>query len=123
MRATLRRLHSPDLFDLEHGQPDDPQCFGILVQALIGPMGEDGEESFDFLVCTPSWLATRIPEGAYRFGYHYLFLARYDYALLRSAILHICTLADGEDWSSVAGLIARYGRWEFEDYHDSSASC
>src|SRR5947209_4063592 len=122
MRAALRRLHSPDLRDLEHGLPSDPACFGILVQALIGPLGGDGEESFDFLVCTASWLATRIDEGAYLFGRHYLFLARYDYAAMHRAINHICTEAEGDDWTSVAHVIARYGGWEFEDYSEPASS-
>ncbi len=116
MQAALRRLHSPDLGDLEHGQPSDPACFSILVQALIGPRGGDGEESFDFLVCTPSWVATRLNEGAYLFGQHYLFLARYDYATMHRAISGICGRAEGNDWTSVAKVLARYGRWEFEDY-------
>ncbi len=72
MRSALRRLHTPDLFDLEHGQPNDPACFGILVQALIGPVGAEGEEIFDFLVCKPSWLATQVRDGVFLFGRHYI---------------------------------------------------
>jgi len=118
IRAKLGRLHSPDLPDLERGVPEDPTCFGILVQALISPHDEHGEESFDFLVCTPLWLANQMREGEYRLGLHYLFLMTYDYSVLWQAITHVCGMAQGNDWATVAARLAWYGRWEFEDDRD-----
>lgn len=116
VRAQLRYLHSPDLPDLEHGAPADPEDFCILVQAMVGPRGEEGEESFDFLVCTPRWLSAQAPPEGFLFGRHYLFLWRYDYKLLRRVIEDLCARAEGPDWGAVAARLARYGLWEFEDY-------
>jgi hypothetical protein len=116
IRAQLRRLHSPDVFDLEHYMPEDAEVFGILVQAMIGPQEGVGEESFDFLVCTPHWLATQVLNRGYVLGRHYLFLSRYDYGVLRQAIQDVCDQAHGEDWQSVAAYLGRFGHWEFEDY-------
>ena len=118
MKAELRALHSPDLADLEHGSPPDPADFGILVQAMIGPEDEEGEESFDILVCTPSWLANEVPTDGHLWGRHYLFVTRYDFAAIESAVRKLCDSAEGPDWSAVAAVLARYGAWEFENYQE-----
>ncbi len=115
-KAALRRLHSPDAPDLGSYTPVDLRRFGILVQAMIGPKGEQGEESFDFLVCTPAWLADQIASQGYEFGRHYLFVSRYDPELITRVLHELCDRASGPDWDSVAQYLGRYGKWEFEDY-------
>ena len=115
-RAALRRLHSPDAPDLDTYSPPDKTRFGILVQAMIGPEGEPGEESFDFFVCSPTWLIEELHELDYKFSHHYLFVAEYDLVLIRKALQHLCEHVVGPDWNTVASVLARYGRWEFEDY-------
>jgi hypothetical protein len=115
-RAALRRLHSPDVHDLESYSPPDRGRFGILVQGMIGPEGEDGEEAFGFFVCTPEWLAAELRHADHLFGRHYLFVAEYDYADIYQALQRLCDRAIGPDWNAVAGILARYGHWEFEDY-------
>jgi hypothetical protein len=116
VKAELRFLHSPDLDDLEHGGPADPEHFGILVQAVLGPVGGEGEESFDIIVCTPSWIGAEAARDGYAWGRHYLVVPRYDYAMLERAVTELCATAEGPDWQSVAAILARYGAWEFEDY-------
>src|SRR6476660_8899111 len=107
LRAELRGLQSPDLPDLERGVPEDTAHFGILVEASIGSSGSPGEELFDFVVCTPSWLATQVSSGEYRFLRHYLLVQRYDYHLMQSAIEKLCASISGPDWTSVAEKLAR----------------
>lgn len=120
MRAHLRYLHSPDLLDLEGSEPPKPDDFCLLVQALVGPIEGNvelmGEESFDFLVCSPTWLAKHLSGGSPLFGRHHLFLERYDYSVLRTSIERLCEQAKGKEWADVAGFLARFGHWEFEDY-------
>lgn len=116
MHAELHGMFSPDFDDMEHRLPPDPTCFGILVQAMIGPRGTDDSESFDFLVCTPSWLVGTVRPGEYRFGYGLLLMGRYDYRLLHAALTKLCNRTAGLDWPSIGDRLQRYGEWEFADY-------
>ncbi len=116
MKATIRRFHSPDVEDLNSWSPRTPACFGFLLQVLVGPQDAEGEESFDFIVCTPDWLKERHGDEAVVLGRHYILLFKYDFDLVRKAITEIVEKAAGNNWREVASKIARYGRWEFEDY-------
>jgi hypothetical protein len=116
MHAELRRLHSPDAWDLRRFTPGDPEVYGILVQAMVGPKGAEGEESLDFTVCTPAWLAQELSAMGYQFGRYYLFLPRYNYDLLWKALYDLCDSTSGPNWQAIAQRLACYGQWEFEDY-------
>ena len=115
--AKLRYLHSPDIHDLTSYQPKQPNDFGFLVQAMIGPSTSPGEESFDFLVCSSKWLGANLRNRSHLFGRHYLFLEEYDYDVLYNAISNLCSNTSGATWQEVAAKLSRFGKWEFEDYH------
>jgi hypothetical protein len=116
MHAEIRYLHSPDVEDLKSFQPEMPDTFCILVQAMIGPSGLPGEESFDFLVCTPKWLAKELETTGRIWGRHYLFVKRYSFDLLWRTINDLCVNTRGNSWQEIGAQLARYGKWEFEDY-------
>lgn len=82
MRAEIRHLHSPDIADLARYWPEEPDNFGFLLQLLAGPEGEPGEESFDFLVCTPRWLTETYSADEIVDGRHTLIMFEYDYPRL-----------------------------------------
>jgi hypothetical protein len=115
-RATLRYLHSPDALDLDSFTPEDPGCFQMLIQAMIGPEDGPGEESFDFIVCTPRWLGGVLAKQDCEFGRHYLVVRGFEIGLIKRALADLCARAVGRDWASVAAFLSRYGKWEFEDY-------
>lgn len=118
IRPVLRRFHSPDALNFDNYSSLPPGHFGLLVQAMIGPEGAPGEESFDFVVCTPSWLAERVADDGYVFGRHYLIVKSFDLAVIRTAIVDLCKQASGPDWESVANYLSRFGKWEFEDFQE-----
>lgn len=120
MEAELRRLHSPDAPDVEHYVPIDADDFGLLLQAIIGPKDQIGEESFDFIVCTPNWLQKQVRDRGYLMGRHHLIVSRYDFDLIRDAIRTLCSETKGSDWDAIAEYLGRYGKWEFEDYREST---
>jgi hypothetical protein len=122
IRAHLHRLHSPDAHDLVAFAPEDPTDVGILVQAMIGPEGAPGAESFDFLVCTPSWLQAQLKTDGGRMGRHHLIVGEYDFGTVEELIRALCDRAAGADWRSVASYLGRYGKWEFEDYDESASA-
>jgi Immunity protein 8 len=68
VQASLRRLHSPDAWDLRSFLPTDPLNFGILTQAIIGSSEDGGEDSFDFMLCTPQWISAELQSEHVRWG-------------------------------------------------------
>ncbi|HYV47501.1 MAG TPA: immunity 8 family protein [Myxococcaceae bacterium] len=116
MRAKLKRLHSPDAADLESFAPADPDNFAFLLQLMVGPEHEAGEESFDVQVCTPRWLMTRWGTADVVSLRHHILMARYDYAAMAEALRRMVESCTGSTWPEVAEKVGRIGRWEFEDY-------
>lgn len=115
MKPELKRIHSPDVFDLENPllREDEPYC--VLVQAMFGPEGVDGEESFDMLVCNSSWLEAAAAKGAFS-GRHYFIVNRFCVNDIRDFWEKVSRESAGETWDDVAKNLAKYGKWEFEDY-------
>lgn len=121
MKAELKRVHSPDIYDLKQFVPDHPDRFGFLLQAMIGPKGTDGEESFDILVCTPKWLEDKYDLEDVIIGRHHFIVLNYDYKKIISTIEKYLMHCAGSDWNEVATKVSRLGRWEFEDYVPSQS--
>jgi hypothetical protein len=116
MHAVIRRLHSPDIDDLEGYQPSEPDRFSFLLQILAGPENGEGEESFDVVVCTPRWILENHSRDDIVLGRHMMIVFRYDYHNLRDFLTKKVAQISGETWNDVAQGLSRVGRWEFEDY-------
>jgi hypothetical protein len=116
MRALVRRFHSPEIFDLEAYRPADPSSFGFLLQVLAGTSGEDGEDSFNVIVCTPRWLEERYRSTDVVLLRHHLLVSRYDWSAIARFITGYVRSCEGETWQEVATKIGRLGHWEFEDH-------
>ena len=112
----VRWLHSPDVLDLENSHPENLRNFCILIQAMIGPKNMSGEESFDFLVCTPEWLSDELKHETFIFASNYLIVSKFDYKVIWNAIATLCAQVTGETWSEVGKKLNKYGQWEFEGY-------
>ena len=116
VKPVLRRLHSPDVFDLEAYSPSDPACFSVLLQAMFGPEGGEGEESFDIVVCTPGWIAREVERKRIVDGRHHLIVSIFDLRQISSFIEAYANTCTGKTWQEVATKLSRVGKWEFEDY-------
>lgn len=131
MRAELKSLV---IHDQQHGHPADfipadPESFGFWVQAFIGPERDSTSDSFDFVVCTPRWLADnfydpRLPRGESRgstnllFGCQLVLMESWSYAELEAAIKQVCAESAGPDWGTVANRVGRWLPWEFDYQYD-----
>lgn len=116
MNAELKRLHSPDVFDLKNYRPESPENFSFLLQAMIGPAGEEGEESFDIEVCTPKWIMENCRKDVVIIGVHYMVVREYSYERIEGAIKKFLLGCSGSNWAEVARKVSQLGLWEFEDY-------
>ena len=118
MKAEIKGFHSPDIRNLEVFIPDDEDNFGFLLQAFVGPKGEDWKESFDFEVCTPKFLLCKYKQEDILFGRHKVIVFEYNYHRIINHIEKLVGRYEGQDWNDLANKIARYGYWEFEDYRE-----
>lgn len=115
MKAEIRRFHSPDVFDLVHWVPPEPLCFGFLLQVFIGPVGSPGEESFDFLVCSPEWLRREHGGEAVLLLRHHVLVFCYDFETIKAFLESFVSTIEAPSWAELARRLSRFGKWEFED--------
>ena len=116
MRAELKRLHSPDVYDLRSFTPRDPTNFSVFVQAMIGPAGGDDSESFDLIVCTPAWLSAKVDEVGPLVGLHHVVVPAFDYNALFKVLQAFCSCCEGATWEQIGHKVGRLGHWEFDEY-------
>ncbi len=116
MKAKLKRLYSPDV-DLPTYHPEEPEKFGFLLQAMIGPEEEEGEDSFGIIVCSVKWFQDHYSEEIPLFGFHFLFVSEYDISEISKKVEKYCEACSGENWLEIAQKLSKIGKWEFEDYN------
>lgn len=115
MRAELRSLVTVEHEPVSTVQPRD-EAFRVSLRALVGPLGLPGEESFDFDVCSPAWLCAKLDSASMMQGRFLLIAHHFDPQRIEDYVRQRIGEASGEDWPEVAGKIARWAHWEFEDY-------
>lgn len=115
MQAVLKDLHSTDI-DIETYLPEEEDNFGFLLRAMVGPLGEEGKESFDITVCTPKWLMEKYGTSEVLLGLHKLIVFKYDYLGLKKFIEKYLTRCSGNTWGEIAQKVSLLGQWEFQGY-------
>ena len=115
MNPELRALLTIEHETLDHVGPVG-DAFCVSLRALIGPAGSPGEESFDFQICSPAWLEGQLDRDPI-LGGRFLLIARdFDARRIEDYVRKRVAQATGDDWSEIAGKLARWAHWEFEDY-------
>ena len=113
MRAELKEI-SADEVDIRFYVPDEPECFFITLRLRIGAEDSDSGDDFEIFVCTPTWLERNIWEPMW--GRHFLIVRAFNYQSIADTIIKGVSRCEGESWLEVAGKLARFYAWEFEDY-------
>ncbi len=116
MKAEIKTLHSPDIYDMATWVPPDPACFDFLLELGIGPAGEEGCEVFCFRVVTPLYLDRMCRGRPAVMGRHYIIVAGFCHEELVEFLRKYVGSLDAPDWPSLARLLAQHGQWEFDSY-------
>lgn len=117
MKAEIKAIYSVDIVEpLNEYRPKKADNFGFNLRLIISPKGEEGEESFDIMVCTPEWLKENHKEDEIIFGRHHLIVFKYDYQAIYKKLLEYVNNIDVNSWDEIGTQIGRIGHWEFEDY-------
>jgi hypothetical protein len=106
-----------DVPDLAEWTPSTDD-FAVGVRLLVGPDGEEGEESFDLTVCSAGWLAARVRDEFIWDARHHLAVEHFDYRRLADYLQRRVEACQGSSWDEVSEKLARLGHWEFEDYRE-----
>lgn len=115
MKAEVRRFISPDI-DLRDFRPEDPDTFSFLLQVLVGPVGGEGEESLQFVVCTPSSLQRRTESEGPILGRSLVVTCSTDISKVMSTIARLIGAIEQPSWALIVNRLARYATYEFEDF-------
>jgi hypothetical protein len=117
MNAKLKEIYSLELDQpLDRYCPKDPENYAISIRLMIGPENQTASESFDVLVCTPTWLTTHYAKERLAWGHHFLIVLDYDFALIKGEIERKIAACSGKDWPTSAQKLSKYAAWEFTDY-------
>ncbi len=117
MKAKLKHLHAPGC-DLSSYCPAEVDNFYLFLQAIVGPSGMDGEESFDIEVCSPKWIIENTAPTEVTVGHGKLILREYDINCIVTSIESYCAGLEADNWNQLAQKLRLLGHWEFEDYRE-----
>jgi len=118
MRARISNIGTQFGEPLESVQVEKRENFHEWVRAQIGPTPGQGEEIFDFLVCSPEWVNEECRRTGYFMARRVLIVPQWDPDLVKKAIEYVVSLVTADTWQEIASTLSSIASWEFEDYQD-----
>jgi hypothetical protein len=98
--------------------PDDIYNFNFLLRILVGPKGENAQESFDIEVCSTKWIEENLNDDEVMLGRHTIIMKDYNFKSLKKRVFKLFDSKTGDNWRDIAKYLSRYAHWEFEDYKE-----
>ena len=87
------------------------------MHADVGPVGEDGADTFSFDVCAPRALKRRFDiERRPFWARGTLVVDTFSWEAVDAALKQSVRSVSGEDWNEIATKLNRLMHWEFDDY-------
>jgi hypothetical protein len=115
IRAELKSLICSD-FDMRVYVPETPDTFAFWVEMEIGPLGQEGSDLFQVLVCTPRWLEKEVHKWGSQWSRGKLVVNSYSFDELKNFLSRTIGSIEGRDWAEVSSKIRLLAEWEFEGY-------
>ena len=119
MLSKVKRLHSPDLPGFPEELPENPSDFAMLLQVIVGPANEPGEESFDVMIYTSAWLEREVLQQGGCWLDRCLIVDRIDPNQIAVLVNKRFSGVAGQSWNEIAVKLSKLGEWEFDDYQES----
>ncbi len=117
MRAEIKKIHSPDIQNLESYKPIENDNFGFLLQLFIGESHKEGADSFDLTVCTSKWIKNNfILEDGFSLKDH-LIVSDYDFDEIKNYLENHINNLNETSWEKIAMKIDKIAHWEFRNYN------
>lgn len=117
MKAKLQGFYCLDIdIPLSEYRPLDLDNFGFNARIIVGEEILGGEESFDFIICTPKWLMNKYAPKDIVLGIHYLIVFEFNYPKIYEWIKKFVENTKGDTWEEIALKICNLGYWEFDNY-------
>lgn len=113
MKAELKKIHSPDVYDMKNYKPGDK--FNVFVQFIIGLHNGPGEEAIDSYVCSYDFSREKKDEKIYIEDRH-IVMSAYNYCELKDFISNFIGLFEEKNWIDLVKHFSVLGRWEFDGY-------
>jgi hypothetical protein len=84
--------------------PQDPEDFSFLLQALVGPADGPGEESLQFIVCTPRSIRKKLATQPIVFGRSLVIVETWGAERILAGIRLAIERIDAPTWNAVVNL-------------------
>ena len=113
MKAEIKSYYSNDfnmvgISDLNMYSPQKTDDFSILLTVIIGPVGEEIEESLDFFICTPKCLLSQYNVSEVILARNYIIVFEYNFERILNHIKKLINSVEGDTWGEVGQKLSRY---------------
>jgi hypothetical protein len=116
MKAIVKRYNCSASEDFSTYEVGDMPVFGFMLTFAIGSEGSQGEDYFEVLVASATYLAQLKATQTPAFLRHVILSSDYNISAAVALVEKYISSLEEDSWEKLAAKINRVLRWEFEDY-------